>query len=105
MAAVNFPTFDSSVLLNYYAARMPVSAQATAAASSASASAHSATANDQPPWENTAKPSQQALDAQVLGTTKFIDLSKVPPNAGGSVDQKTEQDNQKLFALYQAVNT
>lgn len=102
MASISFPTLDSSVLLNYYAARMPVSPQATPAAATAT---NSATANDRPPWENLTPPSTEVLNAQILSTSKFIDLSKVPPNAGGSADQKTEQDNQRLFALYQAVNT
>lgn len=106
MAAVTLLSLDPSALLNYYAARLPMSTQAAAAAQAASTSAKSATANDQPPWETAAaQPAQEVLDAQVLGTTKFLDLSKVPPGAGGSPDQKTEQDNQKLFALYQAVNT
>jgi hypothetical protein len=43
-------------------------------------------------------------DAQVLGITNFMDLSQVPVLSGSTADAKTEQDNQKLFALYTAVN-
>src|SRR5262249_17212266 len=65
---------------------------------------NTATANDKAPWEATTSASQQVQDAQVLSTTKFIDLSNVPALAN-SADTKVEQDNQKLFSLYQAVNT
>ncbi len=44
-------------------------------------------------------------DAKVLSTTNFLDTSKVPLSAGATADTKMEQDNQKLFALYSAVNT
>jgi hypothetical protein len=104
MATITLPTFDPSLLLNYYAARMPVASSSTASTTTAS-SAKSATSNDQPPWENLNPPAQQVQDAQVLSTTNFINLSNVPQSAGDSADQKTEQDNQKLFSLYQAVNT
>src|SRR5436309_15617673 len=98
MASITLPTLDTSVLLNYYTARLPVSPSAATSANAATAAAKSATANDNPPWErNTAAP-QEAQDEQVLSTTNFIDLSKVPKGTGGSADQKTEQDNQKLFA-------
>jgi hypothetical protein len=45
------------------------------------------------------------MDAKVLSTTNFLDTSNVPLGATISSDQKTEQDNQKLFSLYTAVNT
>jgi hypothetical protein len=102
MATVTLPTFDYSALVNYFNAKLPLSPAATQPAASSAAS--SATANDAPPWE-AAQPSQQAGDARVLGTTDFLDLGNVPRNAGSAADAKTEQDNQKLFALYQAVNT
>jgi hypothetical protein len=42
-------------------------------------------------------------DAQVLNLTNFFNTSNVPV-LSASADQKTEQDNQKLFSLYNAVN-
>jgi len=96
---------DPSVLINYYNAKLPVAQSATASSSASSSATKSATANDQPPWEATTSPTQQASDAAALSTTNFLDLSKVSLSPSQSADAKTEQDNQKLFALYQAVNT
>jgi len=94
--------FDSSTLLSYYQSRLPA-VPSTVSATSLAASKKSATANDVPPWE--AKlPAQQERDAQVLGMTKFIDTTAVPLLKGSTTDAATEQDNQKLFALYTAVN-
>lgn len=100
---------DSSVLLGYYQAQLSSSPSALAAASSAQAAAAAATntgatANDNPPW-NTITPSNAAQDAKVLSTTNFLDTSNVPLSAGATADTKMEQDNQKLFSLYSAVNT
>ncbi|HEY1632740.1 MAG TPA: hypothetical protein VGF56_15595 [Rhizomicrobium sp.] len=98
-------TIDPSVLINYYNAKLPIGQSATGSSSASLSGAKSATANDQPPWEATTSPTQQASDAAALSTTKFLDLSKVSLSPTLSADAKTEQDNQKLFALYQAVNT
>ena len=103
-------SFDSSTLLSYYQAKLSLaasSASAPGASTSGSSSksfSASATASDSPPWENLSPPSQQARDAQILNVTNFMDLSKVPALHTSSADAKTEQDNQKLFALYTAVN-
>jgi len=102
--ATTIQSFDPSLLLSYYSARLPVAPQQSSSASGASAKP-SATAKDNPPWEATTAPAQQAHDAQVLATTNFLDTSKVPVSAGTASDTKTEQDNQKLFSLYGAVNT
>jgi hypothetical protein len=59
---------------------------------------------DDPPW-NTPTKTDAKQDAKVLSTTKFLDTSKVPLSAGPTDESKTAQDNQKLFALYSAVNT
>lgn len=99
---VYLPSFDPSTLLSYYQSKLPVAAS-TSSATSVAAAANSATANDSPPWE-AASPSTESRDAQVLGTTDFLDTSNVPLTASGATDAKTEQDNQKLFALYTAVN-
>ncbi len=48
---------------------------------------------------------QNAMDAKVLSTTNFLDTSNVPVLTPSTADGKTEQDNQKLFSLYSAVNT
>jgi hypothetical protein len=103
MATVTLPTLDISTLVGYYNAKLPVqSAQPSRTA--AAAAVNSATAHDAPPWEAN-QPTQQARDAAVLSTDNFLDLSTIPRSAGGTTDSKTEQDNQKLFALYRAVNT
>ncbi len=101
---------DSSVLLGFYQAQLSASPSAVAASRAqqaqlaASTQKNGATANDNPPW-NTPNANNAKQDAKVLGTTNFLDTSKVPLSAGASSDAKLEQDNQKLFALYTAVNT
>ena len=99
---ISFSGLDASTLLGYYQARLPV-APSTVTATSLAASQDSATANDAPPWE-ASLPDQQARDAQVLSAKQFIDTSGVPLTKGSSTDAATEQDNQKLFAVYTAVN-
>lgn len=94
--------FDPSILLGYYQAKLPV-APATLSATALAQARNSATANDAPPWE-ASQPGKEARDAEILGTTDFLDTSKVPLTSGSTSDAKTEQDNQKLFALYTAVN-
>src|SRR5215469_3675162 len=99
---------DPSVLLGFYQSQLtalPSSLVAANAQNSAAASqTNSATANDSPPW-NTPTASGPAQTAQVLSTTKYINTSNVPLSAGATTDTKMEQDNQKLFSLYNAVNT
>jgi hypothetical protein len=101
---------DSSIILGFYQAQRSASASSLAAASAQSAqlaaSLHKtgATAKDNPPW-NTPNTNDAKQDAKVLGTTNFLDTSKVPLSAGATADGKMEQDNQKLFSLYSAVNT
>ncbi|MGC9953798.1 MAG: hypothetical protein ABSD21_05940 [Rhizomicrobium sp.] len=99
-------SFDSSTLLGYYQAKLSMAAAnyTSKPTATTTSSTTSATANDSPPWENTSPPSQQARDAQVLAIKNFVDLSNVPILSGSKADTKTEQDNQKLFALYTAVN-
>jgi hypothetical protein len=101
---------DPNVLLSFYQSKLTnavstPTAQALSGATSSSATASkSATAKDAPPWE-APQPNQNAQDAKVLATTNFLDTSNVPLTATTTADQKTEQDNQKLFSLYTAVNT
>lgn len=97
---VSFAGVDPSILLGFYQSKLPV-APSTFSATAAQKS--SATANDAPPWEATL-PGQEARDSQVLATTNFIDTSNVPVTKGTTTDAATEQDNQKLFALYTALN-
>src|SRR5262245_27808019 len=97
---------DSATLLGFYQAQRNASSSAIAAGNRAIANSTrkpGATANDNPPW-NTPTPTNAKTDAKVLSTTYFLDTSKVPLSAGATTDTKTEQDNQKLFALYTAVN-
>jgi len=100
---------DSSVLLGFYQSQLLASPSALAAArvqqqQFAASRKTGATSSDNPPW-NTPNTNDAKQDAKVLGTTNFLDTSKVPLSAGASSDSKMEQDNQKLFALYSAVNT
>src|SRR5580692_6032176 len=115
MSSINTASFglNSSILLNVFAAQLQNSAvqashltsQSSNSSSSTSTgtSTNSATANDSPPWENLTPPPQQVQDAQVLNLTDFFNTTNVPV-LSASADQKTEQDNQKLFSLYNAVN-
>jgi len=97
-----------SLLLSYYQAQQASTPSAIAAAnattSTTNSSAESATANDVLPWDET-QPSKIAEQAQVLSTTNFLKTSNVPLTAGATTDAKTEQDNQKLFSIYNAVNS
>ena len=102
--------FDSSLLVNYFQSQLTSgslqssSASAMLSATAAKKAANSATANDSPPWEDFSSPVQTAQDAKVLGITNFLDTTNVPLSAGSTKDAKTEQDNQKLFSLYTAIN-
>ncbi|HJT43554.1 MAG TPA: hypothetical protein VJ750_08635 [Rhizomicrobium sp.] len=100
---------SSSVLLGFYQAQISanpssISAANAQAARLAATTKKGATANDNPPW-NTPNTNDAKQDAKVLSTTNFLDTSKVPLSPGATSDAKMEQDNQKLFALYSAVNT
>src|SRR5476649_1966214 len=101
---------DSSLLLGLYQSQLAASPSAIAAGNvqaaqfAASQNQNSATAKDNPPW-NTPNTNDAAQNAKVLGTTNFLNTSNVPLSAGASTDAKMEQDNQKLFSLYSAVNT
>ncbi|HEY8947756.1 MAG TPA: SBBP repeat-containing protein [Rhizomicrobium sp.] len=103
-------SFDSSLLVSYFnsqitnATQQSANASAMLSATAAKKAANSATANDDPPWEDFTQPAQEQRDAQVLGITNFLDTTNVPLSAGSTTDAKTEQDNQKLFSLYTAVN-
>ncbi|HEY4274700.1 MAG TPA: hypothetical protein VGM68_04395, partial [Rhizomicrobium sp.] len=96
---------DSSVLLNYYQTQLTSSPAATAARNALAnqAGANTATSKDEPPWQQT-QLSTNAQTAKVLSTKNFLDTSNVPLTAGATTDSKLEQDNQKLFSLYSAVN-
>ena len=107
MSGVGLAGLDSSVLLGYYQTQLSSSPTAVAAqnalSSQASSQTNSATAKDSPPWENPT-PSTNTETAKVLSITNFLDTSNVPLTAGATSDAKLEQDNQKLFSLYSAVN-
>jgi hypothetical protein len=102
--------FDPSLLLGSYQAQRSANPSSIAAGNSqlsrllAAQKKTGATAKDNPPW-NTPNTNNAKQDAKVLSTTNFLDTSKVPLSAGATSDTKMEQDNQKLFSLYSAVNT
>jgi hypothetical protein len=108
MSSVGLTGLDSSVLLSYYQTQISSSPTAVAAQNALNATSstqtNNATANDDPPWENP-QTNSVAQTAQVLSTTNFLNTSNVPLSAGATSDAKLEQDNQKLFSLYTAVNS
>src|ERR1700761_5714271 len=96
---------DSSTLLSFYQTQVSANtATLTNQSTAAQTQANSATANDNPPWD-TITQSSPAESAAVLSTTNYINTSNVPLSAGATSDTKMEQDNQKLFSLYNAANT
>lgn len=100
---------DSSVLLGFYQSQISSNPSSISAANqrivqATAAQNKGATASDNPPW-NTPNANNAQQDAQILSTTNFLDTSKVPLSAGATSDSKMEQDNQKLFSLYSAVNS
>jgi len=109
MSGIGIISFDNSTLLSYFNAKLATSAaqavnsSASQSSSTSSSTTNKATANDAPPWENLNPPSQQTQNATVLSLTNFFNTSNVP-TLTTTADQKTEQDNQKLFSLYSAVN-
>ena len=94
---------DPNLLLSFYQSKLTTTAAPSAAATQ-TASTPSATSKDVTPW-TIKQPDQNAMDARVLATTNFLDTSNVPLSHSAKADSMTEQDNQKLFSLYSAVNT
>ncbi|MGC1378908.1 MAG: hypothetical protein WA821_21935, partial [Anaerolineales bacterium] len=107
MSGIGFTGLDPSILLSYYQTQLTSSPTAVAAqnvlSGLAAGSINSATAQDNPPWSNP-QTNTNAQTAQVLSTTDFLNTSNVPLTPGATTDAKLEQDNQKLFSLYSAVN-
>ncbi len=98
---------DTSVLLGFYQAQRNASPSALAAGNARVAQMQALQKKgptSEPPWNIVTK-TDAKQDAKVLSTTNFLDTSKVPLSPGATKDSKMEQDNQKLFALYSAVNT
>ncbi len=98
---------DPNLLLSFYQSKLTSAATTSTAAQQQLATqtaTKTATSADNPPWEATL-PAQAIEDAKVLSTTNFLDTSNVPLSTSSAADAKTEQDNQKLFSLYSAVNT
>jgi hypothetical protein len=97
---------DPSVLLGFYQAQRFASPSAIAAGNRNAAALRASQSKPQEPapWDIPNK-NDAKQDAKVLSTTNFLDTSKVPLSAGATEDSRTAQDNQKLFALYSAVNT
>lgn len=96
-----------SVLLGYYQAQLNATPQAVAAANAVSTSttgSKSATAKDVLPWYTPISKSN-AETAKILSTTNFLNTTNVPLSAGATSDTKLEQDNQKLFSIYNAIGS
>ena len=104
MSSIGSSGLDS-LLLGYYQAQLPAAASSTSANSPSTATAaDSATANDDPPWSTPTFGVTDAQTAQVLSTTDFLNTNNVPLTPGATTDGKLEQDNQKLFSLYNSVS-
>lgn len=96
-----------SVLLSYYQTQLNATPQAVAANNTVSANtktSHSATAKDSPPWLTPITKSN-AETAKILSTTDFLNTTNVPLSAGATGDTKLEQDNQKLFSIYNTIGS
>ncbi len=68
------------------------------------ARAAASTTQDNPPWSTTSSPRRSRRTPRFSGMTDFLDTSNVPKSSGSTRASKLEQDNQKLFSLYTAVN-
>ncbi len=107
--ATNFITgLDSSLLLNFYQARITTNVvqnilHSTNGSTAAAAAANKATAKDVAPWTQSS-PTELKRDADVMSITNFMDTTNVPKFSGTTTDAKLEQDNQRLFSLYTAVS-
>ena len=117
-------TLDSSSLLNFYSSQLQTIAanaqnsqsantQASGTSTSgtsfgkavtvsSSGATSSASSSQTPPWDEAA-PSQQALAAQVLSTTNFIQPNTTPLVGSSGTSKSLQQDNQNLFTLFQGV--
>lgn len=100
--------FDPSLLLNYYSAKVSTNLVSSGASSAAAKAAAQQSTTPKstltPPWDSSIPtPSDQKLDAQSLADTPYMDLSDVA-KAANTPGQKLDQDNEKLFALYQGLN-
>ena len=94
-------SFDTSSLINYYNARINVAN--TGSSRQAVPLASSEGSSSAPPWQNAPNQTQQAHDAQVLALKSFFSQDNAPLTASGA-DRNTQEDNQNLFNLYQAVS-
>ena len=108
MSSPGISSFDPSLLISYYSAKVSTNLVSSAAGSASSKAANAASSTPKstltPPWDSSiATPSDQALDAQSLANTPYLDLSGIA-QAANTPGQKLDQDNQKLFALYQSLN-
>ena len=121
-------TLDTSSLLNFYSSQLQTiaanaqnesassnsqsansSSSGTAGTSfgkavtvSSSGTTSSASSSQTPPWDEPA-PTTQALDAQVLSTTNFIQPNTTPLVGSSGTSKSLQEDNQNLFTLFQGV--
>src|SRR5215469_5799407 len=94
-------SINPSTLLNYFNANMT---QSTVQASAQQPPATTGTAQT-PPWETPQAANSPQRDAQTLTLTNFVNLDAAQLTSGASASAKLAEDNQKLFALYQGVNS
>ena len=99
--------FDPSVLLSYYASKLPRDPSATIPNPQSAASGDSKpkdTSGTLPPWDVRAKqPTAQQKNSEALSDAKFIDFKVQDLSQLGSKGTAAA-DNARLYALYQAMN-
>lgn len=95
---------SSNSLLSYYSAKLSMSLARSSSTSASSRSSSSASSTSQAPWSSSSTESTTARDAEVLSMTDYVDTSNVPASAVGT-SGKLQQDNQKLFSIYNSLDT
>lgn len=96
---------SSDTLLSYYSAKMTQSLlNSSAVAKATSSSSSSSSTTSTAPWNESSTETTTQRDADVLSMTDYVDTSNVPASAVGD-SGRLEQDNQKLFSIYSALDT
>ncbi|HEX2593444.1 MAG TPA: hypothetical protein VHL34_18220 [Rhizomicrobium sp.] len=105
MSSAGITGFDSSLLLNYFGSRLTSSAASVATSPTTSGGFTNNIVSSKTPWDSSNVKSTETQDAEALSNTKFLDLSDPAIRGAATTDAaKSDQDTQKLFALYKALD-
>lgn len=106
MSSAGITGFDSSILLNYFNARLTAGASTSAPSPlSSSSSSSNNIVSSATPWDSSNTKSQEIQESQALSNSPFLDLSNDAIRGAATTDAaKMNQDNQKLFALYKGLD-